>query len=184
LAFPSVPGNVVLIGFSGTGKSSVGRRLSARLGWPLIDTDLQIVARFGKSIAAVFATEGEAVFRAAESELVQTACAEKARIISVGGGAPVDPDSRDLIREGNLVVQLVAAPETILSRLRSSPNAEERPLLQGDDPLGRIRRLLAARQEAYGIANFVVDTEGRPIEAVADEIAWRARNRQTWQGQE
>jgi shikimate kinase len=156
--------------------------LATRVGWLLIDTDQQIVERFGKSIAAVFATEGEAVFRAAERELVQAACTETARVISVGGGALVDPTSRERIRDGNLVVQLVATPETILSRLRSSPNAEERPMLQGDDPLGRIRGLLAARHEAYGIANLVVDTEERQIEAVADEIARRARQEQRWQG--
>jgi shikimate kinase len=158
--------------------------LATRLGWPLIDTDQQIVERFGKSIAAVFAAEGEAVFRAAERELVQAACAETARIISVGGGAPVDPTSRERIRAGNLVVQLVAAPETILGRLRSSPNAEERPMLQGDDSLGRIRRLLAARHESYGVANLVVDTDGRPIDAVADEIARRVCQEQAWQRQQ
>ena len=156
--------------------------LATRIGWLLIDTDQQIVERCGQSIAAVFAAEGEVVFRAAERELVQAACTETARVISVGGGAPVDPTSRERIRDGNLVVQLVATPETILSRLRSSSNAEERPMLQGDDPLGRIRGLLAARHETYGIANLVVDTEDRSIEAVADDIARRVRQEQRWQG--
>ena len=155
-----MPDNVVLLGFSATGKSSIGRLLAAKQGWPFIDTDELIVQQVGKSIAAIFRDDGEVAFRAAESEAVAAACAGSRRIVSLGGGAPIDPASRERIRDGNWVVRLEASPETILHRLRTNPGAEERPMLIGSDPLGRIRTLLAARAEAFAIADFAVDTDG------------------------
>jgi shikimate kinase len=168
-----VPDNVVLIGFSGTGKSSIGRVLAERLGWPLVDTDDLIVRRFEKCIAAIFREDGEAVFRAAERDAVATACAGRHQVISLGGGAPVALENRAKIRDKNWVVRLEASPEVILHRLRTSPGAEERPMLAGADPLGRIRSLLAARADAYGIADFAVDTAERSIDEVAATIIKR-----------
>lgn len=165
-----MPDNVVLIGFSGTGKSSVGKTVAARLAWPFVDTDDLLVRRFGKTIAEVFRDDGEAVFRAAEREAVAAVCAGVHQVISLGGGAPVDPISRKIIRDRNWVVRLQASPETILHRLRTGAGAEERPMLAGSDPLGRIRSLLAAREEAYSIADVVVNTEERSVEEVAAEI--------------
>lgn len=166
----SLPDNIILIGFSGTGKSSVGRTLAARLARPFVDTDVLLVRRFGKTIAEVFRDDGEAVFRAAEREVVAEACAGVHQVISLGGGAPVDPISRNIIRDRNWVVRLEASPETILHRLRTGPGAEERPMLAGPDPLGRIQSLLAAREDAYSIADVVVSTEGRSVDDVAAEI--------------
>jgi shikimate kinase len=165
-----VPGNVVLIGFSGTGKSTIGALLAGRLGWDFVDTDQRIVERFGKSIAAIFRDDGEAVFRAAEREEVARACAETRRVISVGGGSIVDPATRDVVSAGNRVVRLDASPETILERLRASPGAEERPMLAGTDPLGRIRSLLAARSGAYAVAHVAIDTQDREPFEIVDEI--------------
>ncbi len=166
-----MPGNVVLIGFSGSGKSAVGQLLAERLGWSFVDTDEAIVRRFGKSIAAIFREEGEAAFRAAERDVVALACADARQVISVGGGAPVDRGNRARLLDGNLVVRLEASPETILARLRAASGAEERPLLAGDDPLSRIRSLRAARVEAYAIAHHVVETEGRTPPDVAREVS-------------
>lgn len=162
--------NIVLIGFSGTGKTTVGRALSARLAWEFKDTDQAIVDRFGRSIASVFRDDGELVFRAAERDAVADACDGTERVISVGGGAPVDPVNRELLRAGNLVIRLDASPETILHRLRHGPNAEERPMVAGDDPLPRIRALLASRTEAYSLAQLIVPTEGRSVDAIVDDI--------------
>jgi shikimate kinase len=165
-----VPDNLILIGFSGTGKSTVAKRLAASLGWPCVDTDQEIVARFDKSIAAVFREDGESAFREAERVAVARACAGARQVISVGGGAPVDPTGQGAMRDRNLIVRLDAPPETILRRLRDGPNAEERPMVAGPDPLGRIRSLLHARAEAYAIADLAVDTEGREPDDVVNQI--------------
>jgi shikimate kinase len=168
-----VPDNLVLIGFSGTGKSTIGRRLAERLGWPLADTDSDIVERFGKSIALVFRDDGELVFRAAERDAVVARCAGTRQVISVGGGAPVDPIGAAAIRNGNVVVRLDATPETILRRLRQGPDAEERPMVSGPDPLGRIQSLLCLRSDAYAIADYSVDTESRaPDDVAAEVLCW------------
>jgi shikimate kinase len=135
-----------------------------------VDTDADLVARFGKSIAAVFADAGEPVFRAAERDAVVERCRGSQQVISVGGGAPVDPLSRAALRDGNLVVRLYATPETILRRLREGPTAEERPMVAGSDPLGRIQSLLAARSGAYAIADYCVDTENRTPSEVAQVV--------------
>ncbi|MGH2458490.1 MAG: shikimate kinase [Chloroflexota bacterium] len=165
-----MPDNIVLIGFSGTGKSSVGRLLADRLDWPFIDTDDLIVERFGKAIGAVFRDQGEAAFRAAERDAVAIACAGARRVISLGGGAPVDPDNRARLGDRNLVVRLDALPETIFDRLTRGRSGEERPMLAGADPLARIRALLEARTEAYAIADLTVDTEGRTTDDVVGTI--------------
>jgi shikimate kinase len=165
-----VPANLVLIGFSGTGKSTVAGELAARLGWLAVDTDADLVARFGMSIGNVFREVGEPAFRAAEREAVVERCEGTKQVISVGGGAPVDPVGRAAILDGNVVVRLDATPETILRRLREGPNAEERPMVAGVDPLGRIQSLLAARSAAYAIADYLVDTENRTPAAVALDV--------------
>lgn len=162
--------NLVLLGFSGSGKSSVGRIVAGRLEWTFVDTDALIVERFGMPIARLFREQGEDVFRAAEREAVAAACADRHRVISPGGGAPVDPTNRLLLRTGNLVVRLEASPEELLRRLRTRGATEERPLLAASDPLERIRDLLAARAVAYDIANVVVNTEGCTPEEVADAV--------------
>lgn len=168
-----MPNNVILIGFSGTGKSSVGRIVAKRLGWAFVDTDELLVARFGVPIATVFRDQGEAAFRIAEREAVATACAGERQVISLGGGATIDPASRERIRAGNLVIRLAASPAALLRRLQSDPGAEERPLLAGRDPLARIQAMLAARADAYAIAEVTIDTENHPPEAVATEVLRR-----------
>lgn len=168
--FRSVPDNVILIGFSGTGKSTVATLLARALGWPWIDTDQLIVGRLGKSIADVFREDGEDAFRAAEREAVADVCSRAFQVISVGGGVPVDRRNRDVLLDRNHLVRLDARPETILNRLRSGPNAEERPMLAGADPLSRITGLLLARASAYSIVDFSVDTNDRGPEDVAQDV--------------
>lgn len=180
--YRSVPANIVLIGFSGTGKSTAGKLIASRLGWTFVDTDSLIVAHFGMSIAEVFAEQGEAIFRAVERDIVATVCAGTRQVVSLGGGAPVDLENRQRILDKNFIVCLGAAPETILQRLRTGPGAEKRPMLAGEDPLGRIRRLLEARREAYEIADVTIDTEGRTPADVSDAVLKAVENSRGWTG--
>jgi shikimate kinase len=170
-----VPNNVVLIGFSGTGKSAVGRALAARLGWPLVDTDARLVERFGCSIGDYFRVHGEPAFRAAETEEVARACGGERQVIALGGGAPVRPENWTSIEQGNLVVRLTASLDTIWRRLNEMPGAEERPMLTGDDPRGRMARLLADREPVYRQAQVTVDTDEHSIDGAVDAIVAQLR---------
>ncbi len=177
-----VSGNVYLIGFSGTGKSSVGIALARLLGWTHFDTDDSLVLRFGKPIDRVFAEDGEEAFRAAEREVVGWTAREQRLVVSLGGGAFVDPESRRLLRQQGRrhgVVRLAASPEEILRRL-AADHAEVRPLLAAPDPLARIRDLLSRREPIYAEAELTVDTEGLTPDEVADAIlAWLAERDET-----
>lgn len=171
--------NVFLIGFSGAGKSAVGRALAERLGREFVDTDVEIVRCFDKSIERVFAEDGEARFREVEAAIVGQA-AERARlVISLGGGAIIDPRGRSAVLGGlpgrSCVVWLDAAPEVLLSRLRGD-STEVRPLLSSADPLARIRELRSRREMAYAAAaNRRIATDELSPAEVAERIAsWLA----------
>ncbi len=163
--------DLVLIGLPGSGKSAVGRRLATRHGAAFIDLDDQIEQAEGCPIPEIFATEGEAAFR----ELERTAVAELGpadpeprlrRVISPGGGAIIDPRNRWALFRGRLPVWLDVRTEVLAQRLRRSPNV--RPLVQGGDPVGRIRQLAASRERFYGAAirvNGVV-----PLAAVVSTV--------------
>lgn len=165
-----MPHNVVLIGFSGSGKSRIGRALAQRLGWPLVDTDARLVSRFGCSIGEFFRVHGEAAFRSAESEEVVRACAEQRHVISVGGGAPVRAGNWAAIADRNLVVRLHASLETIWRRLHEMPGGEERPMLSGDDARGRMAKLLADRESVYARAHLTIETDDLSVDEVVDRI--------------
>lgn len=147
--------NIVLIGFMGTGKSSVGRRLAKVLGRRLIDTDRQIEAQEGMSIAAIFSEKGEPYFRALEAEMARSLGQESGCVIATGGGMALNPANLDAL--GGVRIVLTATPEAILKRTRR--HADVRPLLRGSDPLSTIRKLLAEREEVYRrCADWVIDT--------------------------
>jgi shikimate kinase len=167
--------NLVLIGFMGTGKSAVGRRCAAMLGFPYHDMDMWIVRRVQKSIPEIFAEEGEAAFRQREREAVQSLSMRSAIVLSTGGGAVMDPENARLLRECGVVVLLTASVETILSRVGGRGN---RPLLQCDDPEARVRDLLAQRADVYrAAAHAVIDTGDLTREAVAEEVLSIYRSR-------
>ncbi len=179
--------HLILTGFSGTGKSAVGRLVARRLGWPLRDTDAEIARRAGKPIAAIFAQDGEPSFRQLERQALQAALAGPPAVIATGGGALVDSASLDLMLRSGIVVCLEARPETIHHRLQAHPGDsdsrdEVRPLLvpqasglAGPDPLERIRALKAQRQPLYALAHWVVSTDHLTLDEVADEVlrGWR-----------
>jgi shikimate kinase/3-dehydroquinate synthase len=172
--------NLVITGFSGTGKSLVGKQVAERLDWDFRDTDDDIVRRAGKPIAQIFDQEGEGAFRELEREAIRKACQQGQRVIAIGGGAIVDQQNYELLAKTGVIVCLEAKPETIYERLfreaACSPGTEVRPLLAVDDPLERIRELKATRQPHYAKADWTIYTDGLGISEVADEVirAWRS----------
>jgi shikimate kinase len=163
--------NIILVGFMASGKSHVGRVLSQRTGWPMVDADDEIVRRAGKSIAQIFADEGEAAFRALERAVTGDLCGGEGRIIAAGGGAFVDQSNRYTMLNGGRVFCLRARPETIHRRIvGSDPNAAARPMLAGGDPLERIKSLLEQRAAAYSQAHHSIQTDGLTVQEVAQEV--------------
>lgn len=174
-------GNVVLIGFMGSGKTSVGLRLSFKLRMAIEDTDKIIELRTGRSISDIFAQEGEEYFRALETDLLEE-LAESAhgRILSVGGGTPVREKNRQLLKKIGTVVYLRVKPATVYERLKGD---DTRPLLQGDDPLLKITDLMEQRRAMYEeAADITVDVDGLNIEEILDIIAKRLKERRSGRG--
>ena len=161
--------NLVLTGFMGSGKTSIGLRLSYRLQIMVEDTDKLIERREGRSISDIFAREGEEYFRQQETaQLKELTEGRYQRIYSVGGGTPVREENRQLLGKLGLVVYLRARPETIYERLKGDVT---RPLLQCADPLGRIRELMEGRSGAYeACAHIIVDVDGKTVEEIMDII--------------
>lgn len=161
--------NLVLIGFMGSGKTSIGVKLSYRLQVSVEDTDKLIERREGRSVSEIFADDGEEYFRQLETELLGE-LAEKSvsRIYSVGGGTPVRTENRGLLKRLGKVVYLRVSPETVYERLK---NDSTRPLLQCEDPLGRIRQLMEERREAYeACADIVIDADEMDMESILKRI--------------
>lgn len=159
--------NIVLVGFMGTGKSSTGRALASRLGREFIDMDALIEARERRTIPQIFAESGEPYFRALEKDLAAELAARRNLVVAAGGGIVLNPQNIRAFSETGWVICLRASPETILSRVGHDTN---RPLLQTQDKLGRIRELLAKRQPLYDAIPLQLDTDGKTPEAVAEEI--------------
>jgi len=169
---------IVLVGVSGSGKSTVGRVVAAGLGWASLDTDAAIEAARGRSVPELFATEGEAAFRGWERETLLAAVARASVVIATGGGATVDPavwGPDGLGRAGTLVVGLDVSPAVAIARMAEQHRRDgvttDRPLLAGDDPVGRMAAMKAVRQRAYDRAGItlIVDRVG------ADEVAAEIR---------
>jgi len=156
-----------LIGFMGTGKSSVGRELSKRLGVDFVDIDQWIEEHHDKKIPEIFAEEGEARFRQLEKEAVLELTKKKGREIAPGGGAVVDPENLKVLKDYGVTVALRASAETIHERVR---HAKHRPLLRGPDRLTAIRDLLEKRKPYYDQADIQVDTDGLTPAQAADRI--------------
>jgi shikimate kinase/3-dehydroquinate synthase len=158
--------NIVITGFMGTGKSTVGRLLAERLGRPYWDMDEQIEAAAGKSIARIFAEDGEAAFRVAEAKLCRQFADQRGIVVSTGGGALVSPINRHVLAETGVLICLTATVEEIARRVE---HATDRPLLPGDhnERRKRIRDLLHERRHAYAAIAHQIDTTGiEPAEIV------------------
>lgn len=159
--------NLVLTGFMGTGKSTLGRLVADRLGRPFVDMDSVIAARAGQPIPAIFAAQGEQAFRALERALCQELAAQDGLVIATGGGALVDPENRAAMQRSGLVICLTASPAALAERLAG---AGDRPLLAGDDPAARIAALLADRAAAYAALPHQLDTTTLTPEQVTEAI--------------
>jgi shikimate kinase len=159
--------NISLIGFMGTGKSSVGQLVAGQLHFTFLDTDHLIETRTGKIITDIFQQQGEPAFRELENKIVEELAARKKTVISTGGGLPASSGNLASLKTHSLVVCLWSSPEKIWERVR---NQSHRPLLKDPDPLAKIRSLLTAREPYYRQADVLVNTEMRTVKDVAQQV--------------
>lgn len=162
--------NIILEGFMGSGKTTVSEILSDRLGLELMDTDATIEDTEGRSISSIFREDGEEAFRDMETELLTMIAGDHLRdmVISLGGGMPVREKNRELLKKSGKVVYLKASPETIYERVKGDAT---RPLLQGEDPLLRIKELMEGRSDVYDeAADLIIDTDNKTPDEICDEI--------------
>lgn len=167
--------NIVLIGFMGCGKSTVGKNLADALSYEFRDTDAMIEEAYGNTISQMFAEDGEEYFRNAETELLRKLSGDaKGLVLATGGGMPMREENRTLLREIGTVVFLEAKIETILERLQ---NDTGRPLADGEDREKRLRPLYEKRLPVYReAADYILDTEGKSFYAIIEEIKTVAGN--------
>jgi shikimate kinase len=164
--------NIVLCGFMGTGKSSVGRLVAEQLRFAFLDTDHVIEARAGKPITEIFAEQGEAAFREMEEKVVKEVSTRERTVISTGGGLVVNPENMASLKQHALVVCLWASPASIHTRVK---NQNHRPLLQDPEPLEKITKLLAERAPFYKQADVLLNTEIRSPREVAQQVLHQFR---------
>lgn len=162
---------VILVGFMGSGKSTVGRALADRLAWELIDFDDEIERAQGQTIVEIFRESGEAAFRGLEAQLTERLRDRRQAVLAPGGGWMVRTDLVDVLRPGSLIVWLRARPETLYRRHLGQ--GVQRPLLAGERPREAIGVILAEREQYYKKADVAVDTDGKDPATVADEIIAR-----------
>jgi shikimate kinase len=168
---------IFLIGFMGTGKTTVGQALSAALGFELCDSDEEIVRREGRSIPEIFADEGELYFRRVESEVLAELAERPQTVITTGGGAVLSAANRELMAKSGLVVCLQATVDEIVRR--ATIDNSKRPLLRmGQESVReRVERLLREREGLYDFAELVVDTTGKDVSQITAEIVHHLSDR-------
>jgi shikimate kinase len=160
-------GNITLVGFMGTGKTTVGKILAGMLGLTFVDVDDEVEKEQGVSISHIFSELGEQYFRLLERDKIAALSAMDGLVISAGGGAVLDMRNVENLKRGGPVICLSASPEVILKRVGGT---NTRPLLQVADPLGKVVELLAAREPHYKKADITIDTSNLSPEQVAKEI--------------
>jgi shikimate kinase len=164
--------NLALIGFMGTGKTSVGRFVAELLDFQYLDTDEMIQAGTGRIISDIFKTDGEPAFRALEEKVVAELASRAKTVIATGGGLPKNPKNLTSLKTHALVVCLWASPEKIWERVK---NQSHRPLLHDANPQAKIRELLVAREPFYKQADVLLNTELRSVREVAQQIVHQFR---------
>jgi len=159
--------NIVIIGFMATGKSTVGRRLAHRLGRAFIDTDKEIEAVTGKTVAQIFARDGAVRFRSEEALLVKKLSAREDLVIATGGGIVLDPENVRLLNESGILIALSASPDVIYQRARGK---KTRPLLAKGDLREKINALLKEREDIYKVAELTVNTGVCTVNETVEQI--------------
>lgn len=162
----SVPRTVALVGLMGAGKSAIGKRLAARLGLPFVDADDEIEHAAGCTIAEFFEKYGEAEFRAGERRVIARLLDEPPHVLSTGGGAYMDPETRALMRAKAITVWLRADLDVLFDRVRKRTH---RPLLRQGDPREILANLMNQRYPIYAEANIVVDSTAQPADRTTEQ---------------
>lgn len=166
--------NIALIGFMGTGKTTVGQRLAKKLERSFIETDTLIEQMAGKAIPEIFQQDGEISFRELEIGVIKDIAKRENAVIACGGGAVLNKINIDRLRENGTIIYLTASPEVILKRVSTTGN--QRPLLDVDNPALTVRELLEFREPFYQrAADITVDTSKLDINAVAEQIIIKLR---------
>jgi shikimate kinase len=164
--------NLVLIGFMGTGKTSVGRLAADQMHFDYLDTDEIIQTRTRRTIADIFKQDGEPAFRELEAKVVADLADCTKTVISTGGGLPANPENLASLKTHALIICLWASPEKIWERVR---NQSHRPLLHDSDPQAKIRELLAVREPFYRQADVLLNTELRSVREVVQQVVHQFR---------
>lgn len=181
--------NIILVGYMGSGKSTVGIKLAKLYGMKFFDTDEMIEEKAGMKISEIFEKYGEAAFRDMETELIREAASWKNAVISTGGGMPVREENRELLKKAGAVIYLKTDAKTTVSRLMPRKEREEanddavnkRPLLAGSDEkelYEKAKKMIEIRKPMYiDAANIIIETDGRSLYQVIDDIKTQLRKR-------
>jgi shikimate kinase len=159
--------SVVLVGMMGAGKSSIGRRVALRLGIPFVDADAEIEKAAGMTIPDIFATRGEAEFRAGEARVIARLLESGPQVLATGGGAFANPDTRTAIGAKGISIWLKAEFDVLMKRIR---RRHDRPLLKGADPGATLRKLMEERHPVYALADLTVHSRDVLHDKIVDEI--------------
>lgn len=166
-ALAAIPRTVVMVGLMGAGKSAIGRRVAQRLGLPFVDADAEIERAAGQTIEEIFTAHGEGYFRDGERRVIARLLGDPVHVLSTGGGAFMDPDTRRLIAERGISVWLRADLEVLLRRTARRGN---RPLLKGRDPAEVLAKLIELRYPVYAQADVTVESTDGPPEVMVQRV--------------
>lgn len=158
--------NLIMIGFMGTGKTSIGKGLAEKLGWASVDTDQWIEEQQGMKVREIFETFGEPYFRQLETSALTEILKGENQVVMTGGGAPIKPENKEIMLRGGIVIALQATVQTIIDRLKQDSS---RPLLQGDLE-ERVTTLMEQRKDVYSFAPIQIDTTNKSMDAIVSEI--------------
>lgn len=167
--------NILLIGFMGTGKTTVSRQLKRVTNMPEIDMDAYIVKKEGRPISEIFEKDGEEYFRKVETQCLIEILEKKGVIVSCGGGVVVKDENVSYMKDKGVIVLLTATPETVFDRVKDS---NDRPILNGNMSVEYIATLMEKRRERYlSVADIIIETDNKEVEQIANEIISKVKEK-------